>query len=69
MPLRIAIAVDRWKLPIFKEALDKAGFTHKQTAGITKNTATLTVETDDVRTLTAVVKIATVKAAKSKKQH
>jgi hypothetical protein len=38
-----AVAIDAWKLPVFKRHLDAAGFTYSEHPGLTENTLTLQV--------------------------
>lgn len=39
-----AVALDDWKLPVFKKRLDDAGYAYEQRAGIVKDTLTLIVK-------------------------
>lgn len=64
---KAAIAIDDWKLPIFKRHLAGAGYTFKQGPGLTKTTLMLTVETNNVAALGAVVQAANNEAALSKR--
>jgi hypothetical protein len=64
--LRAGIAIDDWKLPIFKQHLDKAGYRYEQAPGLTAGTLTLIVLTSDVKKLEAVVRAANQEARKSK---
>lgn len=66
MALRVAIVLERWKLAIFEAALDRGGFTYEQGPGVTKDTLTLTVETNEVMALQSVVRAATTTAAETK---
>ncbi len=52
---KAAIAIDSWKLPIFKKMLKAAGYSFDKHPGVTDDTLILTVETDDVQKLTVVV--------------
>ena len=63
---KAAIAIDDWKLPIFKQRLTEAGYSFKQGPGLTKNTLMLTVDTNNVAALGAVVQAANNEAALSK---
>lgn len=51
---------------MFEGALDQAGFTYKQSPGITSDTLILTVETNEVVALQSVVRAATTTAAETK---
>jgi len=52
---KAGIMLDSWKLKIFKKHLDKAGYTYKKHPGLTANTVTLKVETDDLQRLQTVL--------------
>lgn len=39
------VAIDKWKLSIFKKHLDEAGFKYTEHPGVTKDTLLLKVET------------------------
>lgn len=45
--MKVGIAIDSWKLKIFKRRLDLAGFPFKKNPGVTDDTLLLTVDTDD----------------------
>lgn len=66
MKKNIAIAIEIWKLKIFKKHLDKAGFKFKKNPGITSDTLLLTVETTKVAELAEVVKSANTACARQK---
>ena len=53
--MKAGIAVDDWKLPIFRKRLTEAGFEYTDAGGLTHNTTVLTVETDDLLRLKSVV--------------
>jgi hypothetical protein len=53
--MKAGIAVDDWKLPIFRKKLTEAGFEYTDAGGLTHNTTVLTVETDDLLRLKSVV--------------
>lgn len=63
---KTAIAIESWKLPMFKKELEKSGFEYKKKAGLTSNTLTLMVKTNDLYQLGEAVKRANDKAAKTK---
>lgn len=52
---KIGIAIDRWKLKIFKKHLKEAGFQFEINPGISPGTLLLTVETDDIAHLHSTV--------------
>lgn len=60
------IAIDRWKLPIFKKHLEKAGYSLTEHLGVTPDTMLLKVETESVAALQVVVQEANAEAAKRK---
>jgi hypothetical protein len=64
--MRAAIAIDNWKLPIFKRHLDAAGFDYEELFGVTHDTMFLSVVTEDVDSLAVVVKAANAEAAREK---
>tara|TARA_R100001086_G_C11814525_1_gene252490 strand:- start:443 stop:652 length:210 start_codon:yes stop_codon:yes gene_type:complete len=45
--MKAVIAVDNWKLPVFRKRLTDAGYEYKDAGGFTHDTTILTVETDD----------------------
>lgn len=47
--MRIGIAIDNWKLDIFKRNLTDAGFGYSQTPGVTADTIMLYVVIEDKR--------------------
>lgn len=49
--MKAGIAVDDWKLPVFRKRLKAAGFTYTDGGPLTGNTTLLTVETDDLAKL------------------
>lgn len=69
--MRAAIAIDSWKLPIFEEKLNGAGFQYEKHGGLTKDSLTLIVETDDdgMPTLAKVVATANTEAAKRRRMQ
>jgi hypothetical protein len=46
--VKAAIAVDNWKLPIFRERLTGAGYEYADAGAFTGDTTILTVETNDM---------------------
>lgn len=65
---KAAIAIDGWKLPIFKQHLADAGYTFEQSPGLTENTLTLTVITASVKELEIIVRAANNESRKRKLQ-
>lgn len=63
--MKVGIAIDDWKLPIFERHLLQAGHVYEKRPGVTKDTLLLTVETDDARALETVVRAANAEAATS----
>lgn len=64
--LKAGIAIDAWKLPIFKRHLSKAGYTFEQAPGLTADTLTLTVLTASAKELEVVVRAANTEAKKGR---
>lgn len=60
------VAIDKWKLPIFKRHLDKAGYKYTEHPGLTAGTLLLKVEYAWVATLKPVIEAAEAECAKSK---
>lgn len=50
------IAVDDWKLPIFRKRLEEAGFSYEDAGALTHGTTMLRVETKNMRALEIVVR-------------
>lgn len=53
--MKAGIAVDDWKLPVFRKRLTEAGFQYTDAGGLTHNTTVLTVETNDILNLKKVL--------------
>jgi hypothetical protein len=53
--MRVAIAIHDWKIVIFDRRLTKAGFTYEKHLGITSDTLSLIVVTDEVEKLKKVI--------------
>ena len=66
--MKVGIVLDAWKLTIFKRRLDAAGYAYEQHPGVTADTITLTVITEDQTPLVAVVKAANDEAAAVKEK-
>ena len=54
-PMRAGVAVDDWKLPVFRKRLRKAGFDFKEVGPLTDGTTLLTVETNNMLALKKVL--------------
>ena len=54
--MKAAIALDDWKLPIFRERLTEAGFTYEDAGEFTPEMTVLTVVTQDMVRLERVVR-------------
>ena len=65
---KIAIAIDNWKLPIFKAALTEGGFQFTKLPGVTADTLLLTVTADTSRipSLVDIIKACQIRAAEAK---
>jgi hypothetical protein len=50
------IAIDSWKLPIFKKHLEAAGYAYTQHLGLTADTLLLKVKTERLALLLPIVK-------------
>jgi len=66
--LKAGIAIDDWKLPIFKRHLSEAGYQFEQHPGVTKDTLTLTVFATSIDELGEIVLAANTEAAKGRMQ-
>ncbi len=53
--MKAGIAVDNWKLPVFRQQLTAAGFSYSDGGSITADTTLLTVETSDLLKLKNVI--------------
>lgn len=61
--MRAGIALDDWKLPIFKRHLAQSGYTHSEPAELTPGTLMITVDTPNPEALREVVLAANTEAA------
>lgn len=52
------VAIDNWKLPIFKRHLDEAGYAYTEHPGLTKDTMILKVKCEFVSKLQPVIETA-----------
>lgn len=53
--MRVGIAVDDWKLPVFRKRLTEAGYAYADGGALTSGATLLTVETDDALALKKVI--------------
>lgn len=53
--MKAAIAVDDWKLPIFRKRLEAAGYEYTDAGAFTGDTTILTVEATDMLALKKVI--------------
>ena len=53
--MKAGIAVDNWKLPVFRKRLKEAGYEYQDGGPLTGDTTLLTVETSDMLALKKVV--------------
>lgn len=64
--MKAAIAVDDWKLPIFRKRLADAGYAYQDAGAFTGDTTILTVETNDLLKLKKVIEQCQSEARKAK---
>ena len=64
---KAAIAIDKWKLPVFTRHLKQCGYKYDQMPGLTPDTYLLTVVTANVHALVRVIKAAQTEAAQTGK--
>lgn len=65
----VGIAIDNWKLPIFKKHLDAGGFQYTEHPGLTADAMILKVKTNFIATLQPIVEVAQKECAKCRKLH
>ncbi len=65
--MKVAIAIDDWKLPIFQKTLDKKGYKYTKHPGLTPNTLFLKVETDTIGKLQPIIERMNQEAAETNK--
>ena len=53
--MKAGIAVDNWKLPVFRKRLTEAGYAYQDGGALTHDTTLLTVEAGDVLALKKVL--------------
>jgi hypothetical protein len=54
--MKAGIAVDNWKLPVFRKRLTEAGYQYTDAGGLTHDTTLLTVECSDILKLKKVMR-------------
>lgn len=63
--MRVAIAIDDWKLPIFERHLSQSGYAFKNCGSLTPGALILSVETTNGDALAVVIKAANAEAART----
>jgi len=53
--MKAGIAVDNWKLPVFRKRLTAAGYQYQDGGALTHDATLLTVETHDILALKGVI--------------
>lgn len=53
--MKAGIAVDNWKLPVFRKRLTEAGYSYQDSGALTNDATLLTVETADILKLKRVI--------------
>lgn len=64
--MRAAVALEKWKRPIFERHLKDAGYTFEEGKGLTDDTMFFYVEFHDAKALEVVVRAAQAEATRSK---
>lgn len=62
--MKAGICIDDWKLPIFERHLSRSGYAYEKHPGLTADTLTLIVLTEDAKALEVVVRAANTEAAR-----
>lgn len=65
----VGVAIDNWKLPIFKRHLDAGGFQYTEHPGLNKDAMVLKVMTETISKLQPVIEAAQKECAKCRKLH
>lgn len=65
--MKAGIAVDDWKLPVFRKRLEAAGYEYRDAGPFTGDTTFLTVETSDMLALKKVLEACEAECRKMKK--
>lgn len=63
---KIGIAIDKWKLKIFKKHLGNAGYEFKKKPGITPDTLCLMIKADTEQEIASIAQAANNECARSK---
>lgn len=66
--MKAGIALDNWKLPVFRKRLTDAGFEYTDAGGLTADSTVLTVETDNILRLKKVLEHCQLECAKQRRQ-
>ena len=64
--MKAGIAVDDWKLPVFRRRLGVAGYAFEEKNGLNKGVSIITVETDNLIALKKVIEDCQAECRKSK---
>lgn len=67
--LTIGVAIDAWKLKIFKKHLDTAGYAYTENKGVTPDTLLLKVVTSNINELGIIITRASEECAKWKRNQ
>ena len=62
---KAGIVIDSWKLPIFERHLSQDGYTYEQGPGVTPDTLSLFVHTENLKALEIVVRAANTEAKRT----
>lgn len=67
--MKAGIAVDNWKLPVFREQLTKAGYKYEDGGAVTGDVTLLTVVTDDLVSLRSLLERCQAICRTAKRSH
>lgn len=62
--MRAGIAVDNWKLPVFRKRLTAAGYEYQDGGALTSEATLLTIETSDMLALQKVIELCQIECRK-----
>lgn len=65
--MKVGIALDNWKLPVFRKRLEEAGYSYEDGGALTAEATLLTIITDDVTALGVVVAQCQAECARTKR--
>ena len=65
--MKAGIAVDNWKLPVFRRRLEAAGYKYEDGGGLTPEATVLMVETADILALKRVIEACQNECRKAKR--